>query len=348
MKYKLISFLLLTGLVFPALLRGQAFGNHAFTFLEQGLSARAVALGSNVVAIDDGDISLALMNPSLIGRSMNNEFSLSYLKFFAGANYGLAQYAKSFNKIGNYVASIQYMDYGTFNYADSYGIRNGTFKAADYAFSLGWGRQLNDQLSIGATAKVLYSHYESYKSLGIAVDVAVSYKSESGLLLSIVASHIGTQLTSFTGQTAPLPFDMQLAMSKRLEHVPFRFSLVYDHIEKWDLSYYDAANPPGGFDPVTGAPIERTGFSKTSDLLMRHLIIGGEIYIGKNIVLRAGYNYRRRQEMAISQRRGMVGFSYGIGIRVSHFHINYARTSYHLAGSPNYFTISTSLDEFRR
>ncbi len=347
MKIKIPVFILCLFLVQSGL-QAQASGKYAFPFLEQGMSARSVALGSNVVAIDDGDISLALLNPSLIGRSMDNALSLSYINFFAGANFGMAQYGKSFNRIGDYVASLQFMDYGTFDYADPNGNRSGTFKAADYAFTLGWGRQLNNYFSIGASAKVLYSHYESYKSFGIAVDVAASYKSESGLLISLVASHIGTQFTSFTGQTSPLPFDMQLAMSKRLEHVPFRFSLVYDHIEKWDLSYYDEANPPGGFDPITGAPIERTGFSKISDILLRHFIVGGEIYIGKNIILRAGYNYRRRQEMAISQRRGMVGLSYGIGIRVFHLNINYARASYHLAGSPNYFTITTSLDDFMR
>jgi len=341
-------YLLVAVLLFPGVAFSQLGGKYAFTFLEQPVSARAAALGSSALAIDDGDINLTLLNPSLIHSEMNQALSLSYINYFAGTNYGLMQYAKDLGKTGTYVASIQYMDYGTFDYADPYGNRSGTFKAADYALSLGWGRQLNDQFSIGATAKLLYSYYESYKSFGIAVDVAASYKSESGLLLSLIASHIGTQLTSYTGQMAPLPFDMQLALSKRLEHVPFRFSLVYDHIEKWDLSYYDDANPPGGFDPVTGAAIERTGFSKISDLLMRHFIVGGEVYIGKNIVLRAGYNYRRRQEMVISQRRGMVGFSYGIGIRVSHFHINYARTAYHLAGSPNYFTITTSLDEFRR
>jgi len=329
-------------------LYGQISGKYAFPFLEQGISARTVALGGNVAAINDGDISLALLNPSLINSSMNNALSLSYVNYFADANYGMAQYSRTFDKAGSYVASLQFMDYGSFNYADVYGNRTGSFSAADYAFSLGWGRQLNQQLSIGATAKFLYSHYETYRSFGIAVDVAGTYISKSNWIVSLLASNIGTQLASYTGQTDPLPFDLQLALSKRLEHVPFRVSLVIDHLEKLDLSFQDPANPPGGFDPLSGDPIMLSGISKFSNLLMRHFIIGGEFYLGKNLVLRAGYNYRRRRELSINQRLGMVGFSWGFGIHISHFQINFARSTYHLAGSPNYLTLTTSLDDFRK
>ena len=40
------------------------------------------------------------------------------------------------------------------------------------------------------------------------------------------------------------------------------------------------------------------------------------------------------------------GFSWGIGIRISKFHFSYARSAYHLAGSPNYITLTTNLSDF--
>ncbi len=350
MKHKVILLILLAGIISPLLSRGQGYGNCAFSFLQEPVTARLAALGSNVAAINDNDINIAFANPSLINPAMNNDLSLAYVKYFAGINYGLALFSHTFDKAGSFLIGMQYMDYGKFDYANSAGNRGGTFGAADYALNIGWGRKLNSRFSIGATGKLIYSYYETYSSYGLAVDVAGTYKSATHWIFSLTASNMGLQIKPYVAgtPTAPLPFDLSLALSKKLAHVPFRFTFVYDHIERWNMSYYNTANPPGGIDPISGEPITLTGFSKMSNQLLRHLIIGGEFLIGKHLIIRGSYNYRRRQELSISQRMGMVGFSWGLGLKISHFSINYSRSTYHRAGSPNYFTISTSLDNFRR
>jgi len=99
--------------------------------------------------------------------------------------------------MGNFLASLQYHNYGNFDYADESGVRNGSFSAADYAFILGWGRQLDSNFSIGANAKFIASQYESYNSIAMAVDVAGSYQTNSGWLISLTARNIGTELKSF-------------------------------------------------------------------------------------------------------------------------------------------------------
>ncbi len=337
-------------MLFPALLWGQSYGRQAFPFLQEPVTARLVALGTSVAAINDNDITLAFSNPSLINAQMNNDFSLAYVNYFAGLNYGLVQFSHTFDKAGSFLIGIQFMDYGKFDYADAAGNRGGTFGAADYALNIGWGRKLSSRFFIGATGKLIYSYYESYHAFGLAVDVAGTYQSATNWVFSLTASNIGIQLKSYVAgaPTAPLPFDLSLALSKRLEHVPFRFVMVYDHLEKWNVSYYNAAQPPGGTDPVSGNPVSLTGFSKFSDQLMRHFIFGGEFLIGGHLVLRGSYNYRRRQELSISQRVGMVGFAWGLELKISHFRFSYSRSAYHRAGSPNYFTLSTSLDDFRK
>lgn len=349
-KHKIILLLLLAELFFPALSRGQGYGNYAFSFLQEPVTARLAALGSNVAAIDDNDVNIAFANPSLITPEMNNDLSLAYVNYFAGFNYGLVQFSHTFNKAGSFLIGMQFMNYGKFDYADNTGSRGGTFGAADYALNIGWGRKLSSRFSIGATGKLIYSYYEAYNSFGLAVDVAGTYRSATNWVFSLTGSNIGLQLKPYIPgtQTAPLPFDLSLALSKKLAHVPFRFVLVYDHIERWNVSYYNSASPSGGIDPLTGKPIALTGFSKFSNQLLRHFIVGGELLLGKHLVLRGSYNYRRRQELSISQRMGTTGFSWGMGIKISRFSINYSRSTYHRVGSPNYFTISTSLDEFKR
>ncbi len=328
----------------------QIGGNTGYQFLEQPVSARISALGGNVASINDNDVNIGFVNPSMINSGMDNSMALNYINFFTGTNYSSIQYANTFKKAGSFMGTLQYMDYGKIDYADENGNLAGTFGAYDMAITVGWGRQLDSSFSVGAAAKLIYSSYESYNSFGMAVDVAGTYQTKSGLSMSLVARNLGMQLSTYHpgADRDPLPFDLQYAISKRLDHVPIRFSVVYDHIEKWDLTYTDPNNPSGGFDPITGEPKYKTGFAKFGDQFMRHIIVGAELYIGKNLVLRGGYNYRRRQEMKIEDRMAMVGFSWGFGVRIYKFRINYSRVTYSLAGSPNYFTIAFDLDSFMK
>jgi hypothetical protein len=344
--YQLLSFLLLL----PVLGYSQIGGTTGYQFLEQPISARVAALGGNVAAVNDNDLNIGFVNPSLINSGMDNSLALNYINFFTGTNYSSIQYANTFKKVGSFMGTLQYMDYGKIDYADENGNLGGTFGAYDMAFTVGWGRQLDSLFSIGAAAKFIYSSYESYSSFGMAVDVAGTFQSKSGWTMSLIARNLGMQLSTYTpgADRDPLPFDLQYAVSKRLAHVPFRFLLIYDHIEKWDLTYNDPANPSDGYDPITGEAQEKKGFSKFGDQFMRHIIIGTELYIGKNLILRGGYNYRRRQEMKVEDKMAMVGFSWGFGVRIYKFRINYSRVTYSLAGSPNYITLAFDLDSFMK
>jgi len=329
-------------------LHAQLGGRYAYSFLEQPISARISALGGNQASIDDNDLNIGYVNPSMINPAMNNNLILNYVNFFEGINYASINYANTFKKAGSFMGTIQFMDYGKFDYADEAGNISGTFGASDLAVAIGWGRRLDSLFSIGAAAKLIYSFYEGYNSFGFAVDVAGTYQSKTGWTMSVIGSNLGMQVTTYTpGVRNPLPFNLQYAISKRLEHVPFRFSVIYDHIEKWDLTYDDPANPSGTVDPITGEVKEPSWISKFGDQLIRHFVVGGEVYIGKNLVLRAGYNFRRRAEMKMVSKPGMVGFSWGFGVRISKFKLNYARSAHHLVGSPNYLTLSVDIDAFK-
>jgi hypothetical protein len=347
---KKIPFLLLLvlGLVVSLNLQSQQSNKGTYSFIDATNSARVAALGGSMVPIDDADIQLGIYNPALINQAMSGKLALSYVDYFSDINFATVQYARSFEKAGNFSASLQYHNYGSFDYADEGGLTGGSFNAADYAFVVGWGRQLDSSFSIGANAKFLGTQYESYSSVAMAVDVAGTYRTKTGWLLSLTARNIGTELKSqFDGGEGSLPFSMQFGVSKRLDHVPFRFMVLFDNLQKWDLTYDDPLDLEGNIDPITGELQEEEGLANFGDQLMRHIIIGGEFYIGKNLVLRGSYNYKRRQEMKIPDKLGMVGFAWGVGIRISKFQINYSRSTYHVIGSPNYISIVTNLSDFK-
>ncbi len=336
--------------VFPyKQLLSQNGGSSTYEFLRLPNSARIAAMGGDFLAINDNDITLTLANPSLITPQMNNHLGLSFVDYYSDVNYGFANYSRTFSKLGSYTGTIQFINYGKFTSSDVDGTPAGDFTAGEYNFNLGWGRQLDSTFSIGANFKAIYSDLQDYHSFGIAVDVAGTYNnSDRGLTVSLIGRNIGRQLKSYVaGNNEPLPFELQLGMSQRLKHLPFRYSILLNHLEKWDLTY-DDPNDDTYTDPLTGKATNKGPFDKFGDKLMRHVVIGGEFIPSRYFSIRFGYNYQRRQEMKVESKLSTVGFSWGFGLRVSKFNFSYSRSAYHLAGSPNFITITTNLADFAR
>ncbi len=324
-------------------MHAQIGGDNTYEFLNMTTSARVAALGGNFLAMNDGDVSLALMNPSTISKEMDRDMALSFVDFYSNINYGFASLVRSYDKLGNFATSVQYVNYGTFKYADFSGNLQGEFSASEMALVVGWGRQLTPKISIGANAKFIYSSLESYKSYGLAIDLASTYYNEANqFTASLIFKNIGRQLKSYrSGNTEPLPFEIQFGLSKKLTHIPFRYSLVITHMEKWDLTY----EKPLYVQSMIGDENANDVSANFGEKFFSHIVLGGELNITDNFVLRLGYNYRRRQEMKMDARTSTVGFSWGFGCQISKFQFNYARSTYHLIGSPNYITITTNLDE---
>lgn len=321
----------------------------AYGFLDANNSARVAALGGIISPIyDSTDIQLGIYNPSIINRCMHNSMALSYVNFYDGSNFATAQYARDFGDFGTFVGTVQFDSYGVMDYADESGnLTGGTFSASDYLFTIGWGRQLTPHWSIGANLKLGGIQYESYHTFMVAVDVAGHYRSTSGWMFSLGARNAGVELyNNLPGDKNGLPFHLSLGAAKKLDHVPFLFSITYDNIQKWDMTYNDPLDLEGNYDPMTGDYKTKSGMDKFADNLMRHVVFGGEFYVGKNVVLRLGFNYGSRQNLKTPTKKGLCGFSYGVGVNIWKFTINYSRSEMHIYGSPNYITITTNIDRF--
>ncbi len=327
-------------------LSGQQAGR-VYEFLNLSPTARITALGGHGVPFDDHDLGMALVYPSLLNPDMTGHLSLNVVDYFDDINYGTLAFARHFPRLGSFSASIQYIDYGRFTLADETGHTGGEFTAGEYSLQLGWGRMLNESFSLGSNLKLIYSAFDIYRSLGLAVDVSLGYvHEEQQLSAALVARHMGRQLTYYhNGNRESLPFDLVFGISKKLANAPFRFSLVANNLHRPDLTY----EPPLGhnqfFESQGGIQESDDWLGSLADKTMRHLVFGVEFIPLENFSFRAGYNYRRRQEMKVASRLSTVGFSWGFGIRISRFHLNYGRSNYHLAGAPNHLSISTSLPD---
>lgn len=327
-------------------------GGKAFQFLEITNSARIASLGGDVVAIQGNDPELAYHNPALLSSEMHHHIALNYVNYFAGANFGYASAAAKLDKRNTLALGIHYLYYGTFQGADENGIKTGKFRAADYSINLMYSRALDSLWTLGITAKNIYSDYELYNSTAIAFDAGVVYNdTENRFTAGLVLRNMGIQVDQYTVSSGrePLPFNIALGMSKGLAYAPFTFHIVLNHLEKWDLTYKTEADLEE--EEINLIASEQQGESKFDvffDRFMRHLAVGSTVSLGKNLEFRLGYNYRRRQELRIESKPGMVGFSWGIGLNLTKFRISYGRGIYHLAGATNHFSFSMNLDEFSK
>ncbi len=340
--------LLILLMLVSGLSQAQIGGDHTYAFLNLTNSARIAAIGGNFLSVRDKDLTSALANPSFIDQDLHHGLALSFTDYFGDVNYGFASYSHTFNKVGSFAATLQFIGYGRFTRADENGETYGNFNAGEYALTLGWGRHLSKHFTIGANMKLIYSDLADYNSFGMAVDVAGSYFHEKGnAAITLIARNIGLQLDTYTpGLRESLPFELQLGMSKQFGKLPLKFHVLINHLEKWDLTYEDPANPTPVVDPLTGDSLSPRRFEKFLDKLGRHFVIGLEFAPVKVFTLRFGYNYQRRKELHIDAKKGLSGFSYGFGFRVSKFNFSYARSHYTLGGVPNYITITTNISDF--
>jgi len=343
---RLISILFLFSVVLSSL--AQIGGNSTYTFLTLTNSARVAALGGENISINDDDLNLVFHNPSLLNSDMDKNLVLNYVNYFSGINYGYAAYARSFNKLGTFATGIHYINYGKFIKADETGIIEGTFKASELALNIFWSKPILDSmLTIGINLKPIYSHLEKYYSFGMAIDAGVNYQSKDNLFsASFVIKNLGSQLKPYVkGNFEPLPIDVQLGFTQKLEHAPLRISGTFHHLQKWDLTYDKNANLAYTF--VQNNQFYDNDYKfNIADNILRHSIFSMEFVPSKNFNVMLAYNHQRRKEMMVETRPYLVGFSWGFYLKVSKFRISYGQAIYHLAGASSHFSINLNLGDF--
>lgn len=326
----------------------QLGGNNTYEFLRLPVSARVTALGGNLIAVRDNDLNVALTNPSLLSDSMNNNVALSFTNYIAGIKYGYVTYAKHFKRGGNFSAGVNYLDYGKMQRADELGTINGTFAGNEMCFNLAYSHRIIDSnFYVGANLKTIYSALDVYTSFASALDLgATYYNPENNCGLAAVIKNIGHQWKAYDKNgNERFPYEIQIGTCLKPKHFPIRVSINYDNLQKWDLTYQDPTVPYPR-DPTTGEIIEDNKYKVFGDKLMRHIIIGTEFIVTKNLFLRVGYNYQRGVELKSPAKTEFAGCSFGFGFRVYKFHFSYGRTVYLLAGVTNNFSVSFDMDSF--
>ena len=324
-------------------------GQQAFQFLNLPNTARVSGLGGLQIAVQDDDPGFAWSNPATLNPSMSGKLTFNHhfhLADLQNGYFGYAQNLKKYHLTTHF--GVQYMRYGSVKMADEFGLVTGEITPSETAFTLGAGYQLYQKVTLGANLKLALSSFDLAKSTAILGDLAALYAdTASGWTTSVVFKNMGGMVNTYFEKSEPMPFDIQLGFSKKLQHLPFRLSVTAHHLYKRDIRYDDPSLTAENTDFLGEQPKD-SPFKTRVDNVFRHLNFGGEFLFGKkeNFRLRMGYSHLRHQEMTVPNLRSIAGFSGGLGLKISRFRVDFGYSSWHLAGSSVHFGVSTNLGEF--
>jgi hypothetical protein len=325
-------------------------GRYVFQVMNLAHSSRLTALGGTQISVKDNDVAFALANPAALNADMNGQLTFQHNFFLSDIQHGYVAYAHQLKKVGFTVhGGLQYINYGDIVRADEFGNKIGEVNASDKVFTVGGARPLTPKISMGLNLRFATSNLDDYRASALAADAGFMFSDTARRLgIGLVIRNAGTQIGRYQETTEDLPFDVQLGITKRLKHLPFRFGIVAHHLHVWDIRYND---PSLASDDVLLFGEDQPKENKLNaqiDNFFRHLIFNGEFLLGRNEVFRVrfGYNHLRKRELSVQSYRSLAGFSAGVGIKIKRFRVDVGYGAYHLAGGVVHLGLGTNLRDY--
>lgn len=322
---------------------GQIGGQSVYQFLNLVNSPRQAALGGKIITLYDEDVNQAQFNPASINEEMGNKLSVNYGNYFGEVKYGTIAYAYTFDRhIQTFYAGATYINYGKFDGYTEFGNPTNTFTGQEAALSAGYGFNIpNSDFYVGANAKLITSSLESYTSLGGAMDLGFIYKDENNdINWAFAIRNLGTQFKTYAGNKEKLPTEIMIGISQEVKNIPLRWHLTFENLQQWKVNF---ENPNRAIASIEGdSQPEKVSVLNN---VLRHTILGIELFPKKSFNVRLGYNFRRAEELSILEQRNFSGICLGFGLKVNNIKFNYSYSRYTLAANTSLFGLTINFNE---
>lgn len=288
----------------------------AFQFLQLNASARAAALAGAFNSIAD-DPNAIFFNPASLATIEKRKIGFTFLKHVLDINSGLATYADNSQSFGYWSGSVLFTSYGSFDRANNQGVVSGSFSGTDIAFMGTYSNFLDSTLTYGTTVKAVYSSIADANSMAIAVDAGILYRNiKSKLNIGFSILNIGAQLATYQGVRESLPLDARLGLSYRLRGLPLLVNVNLHHLTDETESFFDR---------------------------LSNFALGGELYVGKTVQLRVGYDNAVRNAVNSDGQTSTAGFSGGVGIVTNKLTFDYGASVLFRSGTLHRIGVNLSL-----
>jgi len=305
-------------------------GKSVFDFLQLPTSVRAAALGGTNVSLIENDLSLVFQNPAFLGQEMDLTFSAGYLSYVSDIGMGNVAFAKSLGQRSAWGIGFVYANYGKMLETTEANNITGNLNAADICGNVFFSRDLTEKIRGGVAAKFIYSDYANNTSIGLGVDLGLSYYDrDKNLSIGLTGKNLGRQIKSYETELSNLPWDIQLGLSQKLAHAPVRYSITALHLNQWQ--FYNLQGKKDAF----------------AANFFKHFVFGADFLLSDNFWLGLGYNVKRASDLHLSQGNQWSGFSIGAGLKVKAFSFGCSFGQYYPSATSLMFNISTSLAEMK-
>lgn len=177
-------------------------GTRALPLQQSGGTARAMSMGSAVVAVDQGSASL-LWNPAGLSKMACKEVALHHNSglgdtiqeiFVFGMPLGEVKDGEKGGSMGGLAVSLGYVNYGSFMGTNASGQVTENYSAGDYSGSVGWGKEVVRNLSAGVTLKGNNSVYSAKNYATVSTDLGLLWNATNKLDLGVTYANFGTKV----------------------------------------------------------------------------------------------------------------------------------------------------------
>ncbi|HDP68217.1 MAG TPA: PorV/PorQ family protein [Candidatus Marinimicrobia bacterium] len=292
-------------------------GSSSAQFLEIGIGARALSMGSAFTAVAN-DVTALYWNPAGITQIDAISVTGTHTEWFADMSL---DHAAGIVPMGN--GQIVGFSLSVFNAIDKQTVRTVTYpegtgeyySASDLALAMTYGLKITDRFACGLTGKYVRQQIWHMSSAGYAVDIGLLYKTQlKGLNLGASISNFGTDMR-LAGRDVRRAHDEDPIhysndkINAMLETDAFPMPLLF----RFGLAY-------------SFSPFKYNDLTLAVDLLhpsnnVEYLNVGCEYALAKLFFLRIGYE-------ALFDQEAESGLSFGAGINYKLFQQTALRFDY--------------------
>ena len=295
------ALLLSAALLTPSVLFSQSIG---YAFLRTPVGARPSAMAGSFTAMS-GDPHNIYYNPAGVGSIDSRTATFGYLNHILDIQSFFGAYVMPHSK-GTYGLAVQYTSYGDFKRTNEFGQEEGSFGASNMVVYLSYSQLRGKHFMLGANVKYIRSELEVFSSDAVALDLGFIYHSTllGNLDFGGGLFNAGGVISAFDVTKEKLPLNAQIGVSKRLEHLPLRYSLAL-------VKYFD------------------------DNFVFR---AGGELNLATGLFLRLGYDTIGSDQKVGTDSDRFAGLSLGLGLEHQRYKIDYGISSFGEVGSLNRFS----------
>jgi hypothetical protein len=307
----------------------QLGGQRSFEFLNVPGNARLMGLGGVNVSLNEKDVNFFLGNPALVGDSLAGTASASYQFYLADIGQATFAYTHQFKSIGTLSFGVQHMGYGEITGYDDTGSAIGSFESGETALVISKSQQIGS-FKIGANLKTVFSSMAGYHSSAMMLDIGGTFvHPNKQLTIGLVIKNFGFVLSEYSETSSThVPFDVQVGVTFKPEHMPLRFS----------LTGYNLAAAGDAYDNPADDQDDPSSFDK----FLQHINLGAEILLHRNVNILLAYNFLRGQELKTINSGGS-GLSFGAAINIKGLDLVFSRSSYSVGQGAYAVTLAANI-----